>query len=418
MKPCDLSGRRYVLATLWQHPSAKWIVEGLQRRGAEVVGKDALLEKLQSSLSPQEKYTAIILPSAEKRQDNEWLATLLKCPMLSELDVGQDISPCPIIAVTGTNGKTSTSEMIALGLRAAGKKVETFVNFEDSICNLKDPKTDYAVVECWSSQIESSILFAPEIAVFLNLEPNHLDYHPDFNAYAQAKSQIFARQQSTHTLIYNSTSPALVDAIARIAPKDSKRLDFTSLRNDRHLSGADALGNHMFDNCCAAYAVAIALGLSEPQRKLFAEALRQFKPRAHRQQTIAVKNGITYVNDSKSTTPHSLRAAVERFSKSQPLVLLTGGTDKNLPLEETVLFLRDKINGLVILGSFPRLEKALHEQQIDFEKQPDFSQALTAARQKLPQGGVVLFSPLGASDDLFADYEERGALFIKAVEAL
>jgi UDP-N-acetylmuramoylalanine--D-glutamate ligase len=318
-------------------------------------------------------------------------------PVWSEVELGARLLPNPILGVTGTNGKTTTSELLGAMLDApvAGNVGRALTELDGEVT-----AEEWIVCELSSFQLEDIEQFRPRIAVLLNLEPDHLDRHGSFEAYRDAKLRIFANQRGDDVAVVPLDFPGVGEA---------RRVEF---------SGSDPLpveprmpGAHNRENAAAATAAARAAGVAEEQ---IAEALRIFPGVPHRLEEVAEIDGVRYVNDSKATNAAAARRAVAAFD--EPLHVILGGLGKNESYEELARDLRAKDARAYLIGAAAdELAAAL---DIPFERSGDLAAAVRAATAAAQPGEIVLLSPACASYDQFEDFEQRGNEFRRLVEAL
>jgi UDP-N-acetylmuramoylalanine--D-glutamate ligase len=320
-----------------------------------------------------------------------------------------ELCPCPIIGVTGTKGKGTTSSLIAKILEAGGKKTWLAGNIGrdpfEFISQIKPE--DFVVLELSSFQLQD-LDRSPHIAVVLSITPDHLNHHLDFEEYIKAKSNIIAHQSEKDFAVLHSTLPVWFQSLGNarkvhIDPKvvaDYKR---------------KLLGEHNLENIAAASSVGKILQIPEDT---IIKAVEEFEPLPHRLQVVAEKNGIIFVDDSISTNEESTIAAIHTFKK--PVILILGGSTKGLDyitLGETAKS-AENLKALIVIGeetpkilnilnAFPGtiLSGAKNMQEI-------FSQIKTVAQS----GDVVLLSPAAASFDMFKDYKDRGDQFKSEAE--
>jgi UDP-N-acetylmuramoylalanine--D-glutamate ligase len=318
-------------------------------------------------------------------------------PVWSEVELGGRLLSNPILGVTGTNGKTTTSELLGMMLRApvAG-------NVGRALCDLDGEVTadEWIVCELSSFQLEDIEDFRPRIAVLLNLEPDHLDRHGSFDAYRDAKLRIFENQTAEDTAVVPRGFPAV---------GDGRRVDF---------AGADPLpaeprirGAHNRENAAAATAAARAAGVPDER---IAEALRTFPGVPHRLEEVAQIGGVRFVNDSKATNAAAARRAIASYD--EPLHVILGGLGKNESYADLAADLRDRgARAYVIGGAADELAEALES---PFERSGDLATAVRSAAAAARPGDVVLLSPAAASYDQFENFEARGDEFRRLVEEL
>jgi UDP-N-acetylmuramoylalanine--D-glutamate ligase len=336
----------------------------------------------------------------------------------------------PIVAVTGTNGKSTVTCLVEAMLRASGLRAEAAGNLGRPALDLVGRPLDAAVLEVSSFQLETTRDFAPRVAVILNLSPDHLDRHGDFAAYRDAKARILDNQTAEDAAVLFRDDPAVwslaercagrVFAFGRSGPyprgawldagaialRDDAREIRASL-DGGELGGADRL------NAAAALAASAALG-ADPQRA--AAGLADFRSLPHRCEPVGMVDGVHFVNDSKATNPGAACAAMQRFAA--PLVWIAGGRDKGLDFAPLADAARGRVRRALLLGEAAgRLERALGD-AVPTERVGDLDAAVRRAVQLAQPGDVVLLSPACASFDQFRSFEERGEHYRRAVASL
>jgi UDP-N-acetylmuramoylalanine--D-glutamate ligase len=352
-----------------------------------------------------------------------------------ELELAWRLILNPFCAVTGTNGKTTTTELIGHLYRTAGRPVAVAGNVGTPLASLVGAvDTDATVVcECSSFQLEDSSQFSPECAVFINLAPDHLDRHGTLEEYLAAKLRIFANQGNDDAAVYNGDTEELRDRDlggcarrVRFCPVEGEAADpdcEVALRDgvifaaDEPLIRADELqllGAHNVENAMAAAAAALAAGLP---RDAVAEGLRGFPGVRHRLERVRERDGVVYVNDSKATNVTSAVAGVESFDGGVRLIL--GGQPKQESFEPLAGPVRERCVACYLIGeASERLAKELEPAGVPLERCETLERGVEAASGAAKAGEVVLLSPACASFDQFKDFEERGDRFRALVEAL
>jgi UDP-N-acetylmuramoylalanine--D-glutamate ligase len=318
-------------------------------------------------------------------------------PVWSEVELGSRLLPNPILGVTGTNGKTTTSELLGamLGAPVAGNVGRALTELNGEVGS-----EEWVVCELSSFQLEDIESFRPRIAVLLNLEPDHLDRHGSFEAYRDAKLRIFENQAGEDVAVVPRGFSDVGEA---------RRVEF---------SGTDPLpaeprmpGAHNRENAAAATAAARAAGVADEQ---IAAALRSFPGVPHRLEQVAEIGGVRYVNDSKATNAAAARRAVAAFDK--PLHVILGGLGKNESYAELARDLRARNARAYLIGAAAdELAAAL---DIPFERSGDLASAMRAASAAAKPGEIVLLSPACASYDQFENFEQRGDEFRRLVQEL
>lgn len=356
-----------------------------------------------------------------------------KIPVISEVELASLFCRGKIVAVTGSNGKTTTCKLIHRVLTEAGRHCvlcgNVGLSFLDAMPGV-GPGT-VVVLELSSFQLEDSPTLRPDIAVVLNIHPNHLDRHETIENYARAKENIFKNQKKSDTLILNGD-----DARVRLMAEKAKcRVVFFSKKESE--SGVFACegdvvkkngpktqvlfrrdrvglkGDHNLENVMACAAVVSRLGV--PLRKM-RKTLEHFKTLEHRIEPLGAVAGVRFVNDSKSTTVDSTRAAI--LATEGPLVLVAGGRDKGAFFGALEGELGDRVRLAVlygearekIAGSWPSFSRVKTEK--------DFRAAVVLAFEEARPGDTVLLSPMCTSFDQFSSYEERGETFKRLFEEL
>jgi UDP-N-acetylmuramoylalanine--D-glutamate ligase len=347
--------------------------------------------------SPGVPPTAPLAAAARKRGATIW----------SEVELGFRLLDNPIVGVTGTNGKTTTSELLGTIFRAAGRDVAVAGNVGRPLSALDGALGEDAWIVCELSsfQLEDIDTFRPRIGVLLNLAPDHLDRHASIEEYRAAKLRLFENQVATDVAIV----PRGFGAI----PGKAERIEFAL---DDSLPGEPSLpGEHNRENAAAATAVARAAGISD---QAIAKGLAEFPGVAHRLELVRELNGVRFVNDSKATNPEAAERALSAYPPGIRLIL--GGSRKGIPF--TRLARRAAEAGVaqayLIGDSADEIAEALAAAGVRFTYSGDLASAVRDAYAAAEPGEVILLSPACASYDQFRDFEERGELFRELVEAL
>ncbi|MFB0515960.1 MAG: UDP-N-acetylmuramoyl-L-alanine--D-glutamate ligase [Candidatus Neomarinimicrobiota bacterium] len=361
------------------------------------------------------------------------VASFLKqgLPVLSEVEVAGRFTSAPVIAVTGSNGKSTVTTMIHQMMAAGGWGSflggNIGVPFASNVMEEFDlrPKSPVHVVEVSSFQAEHLEGFKPAAAVFLNLSPDHLDRYPGLEDYGQAKLLLLRNMDTEGWIIYNRD-----DAFFRAALEGRRgAVPFTALsaedtlftrenewivhREERliRLNELPLPGPHNVMNFLAAATTACVMGV---ETSAIAQVMRRFEGLPHRLQLMAEVDGVRYYNDSKATNVASTRMALASFSGN--IILILGGSEKDAPDYPTLSApIRDKVKQLITYGQAgPRLTE-IFQGIVPIRFEPEFTAAVEQARQASRPGDVVLLAPACASFDQFANFEERGAAFHRIV---
>ncbi len=341
-------------------------------------------------------------------------------PLWSELEFASRQIGAPLIAVTGTNGKTTVTGLIAEMLTASGLRAVAAGNIGTPLADVVDEPFDLAVVEASSFQLRFIEKFHPATAVILNVAPDHLDWHGSFEAYLDAKTQIYRNQNGDDLLVYNVDDQGAVEAV-RNAP--SRLLPVSGYR--RSEGGAGVNGDQLdlgevvvplaavpvddpafLVDLVAAGVVALAHG-AEPEA--VQQIIKTFSPGPHRRTLVGRWEDVVWVDDSKATNPH---AAVASASAYPSVILIAGGRNKGLDLSD--LMLVPTLKQVITIGEAAgELEEAAGAVRI--ERVHTIQEAVELADRYAQPGDTVLLAPGCASFDMFRSYADRGDSFARAV---
>lgn len=349
-------------------------------------------------------------------------------PLMSEVELAYQLARCDFLAITGTNGKTTTTSLVASMLERAGIPSLAAGNIGDPLVDaaLSLPEGGAVAVEVSSFQLATIETFRPKVAVMLNIAEDHTDWHGSFEEYAAAKARIFANQAPDDFAIVNADDPGaagVMDKVgARLVPFSTHGVP----ENGAGVDGGDIVvlgqpvastsdvslpGTAGVEDSVAAVAAAVVYGLDH---SVIADALRTFRPLAHRLQPVARLGGVDYIDDSKATNPHATVAAVQGMSD---VVLIAGGRTKDidlLPLADVAPALR----AVVALGEArDEIVRVLGE-LVDVIPVDSMRVAVRVAHDKADGRGSVLLSPACASLDMYSSYAARGNDFANEVRAL
>lgn len=358
-------------------------------------------------------------------------------PLIGELELGAQVSRAPLYAVTGTNGKTTTTTLIGEIFRNLGKTTYVVGNigYPFTACALQCGEEDVAVAEVSSFQLETISTFHPHIAVMCNITEDHLNRHGTMEEYIRVKERIFENMGQGDYAVLNLDDPIVRGMAERIpctpaffsrrqevetgAYLEGEEVVFSLNGHKKRVLRADEIripGEHNLENALAATALAMLAGVPAP---VVRHTLKTFPGVEHRIETVRTVEGVTYINDSKGTNVDASIRAVRAMKA--PTVLLAGGYDKHtdfLPLAREIL--ASKIHTVVVLGdTAEQIERALRA--VGFESilhAKTFEEAVLLARSCAKEGENVLLSPACASFDMFQDYEERGRVFKEIVSRL
>jgi UDP-N-acetylmuramoylalanine--D-glutamate ligase len=351
-------------------------------------------------------------------------------PVLSELDLGWRALPgMRCIAVTGTNGKTTTTALVAHLLRAAGLDAEAAGNIGLPLADLAlaELRPQWLAVEASSFQLHDSPDFAPEIGVLTNLAPDHLDRYPDVASYYADKRLMYRNATDDNVWIVNGDDAASLDLVRGIrgrqvrfsvgGPADAW---YDGRARSLMLGGGallprDALELLGLHNVANALAAALAVHEAGIAPGAIAEGLRTFRALHHRLETVAETGGVRWINDSKATNVSSTAVAIEAMDR--PFVLLLGGRHKGEPYTRLGPLLKERCRLVIAYGEAgARIEADLTD-TVPLERGGDFAAVMRRARAAARPGDAVLLSPACSSYDMFTNYEERGRLFERLASA-
>jgi UDP-N-acetylmuramoylalanine--D-glutamate ligase len=344
--------------------------------------------------------------------------------IIAEIELASRLTSKPIVAVTGTNGKTTVTTLIAAMLVASGVRAVAVGNIGRAFIEALDDDTDVFVCEVSSFQLAGTSTFRPSVAVWLNFAEDHLDWHRDLDEYASAKARIFANQGPSDTAVVNAADPVVMRAVAGVASHVVTFGPGGSYRSEEGVlvgpAGAicpiDVLPRrlpHDIDNSLASLAAAVAAG-GDLERSV--AALSALGPLPHRVDLVAQVGGVGFYDDSKATTPSAVIAALEGIDRS---VLIAGGRNKGLhlaALREYADTHPGRVRAVVAIGEASD-EIATAFCGYAVERASSMHDAVIAAASLAAPGDAVLLSPGCASFDWYRSYEERGDDFVREVRA-
>ena len=343
-------------------------------------------------------------------------------PLIGETELAWHYYQGRIIAITGTNGKTTTTALLEHVLLSAGKTAKACGNYGYPLSEvaLMEPQPEFAVLEVSSFQMETIADFRPEVAIWLNFAPDHMDRYTTVEDYFNAKLRIFENMSPDQLAIIREG-----EQLPAIPPR---RIGFSSVVSTGQLyfqDGAIMEGGqvltplrgtaleqaHNAENAMATTLACRAVGLDDAT---ISAAIRSFCPPGHRCETVAEMDGVLWLNDSKSTNLHSTEAAVR--SQTRPIILLAGGKDKGLDYSAINPMLQEKARVCVVFGQIADQLEETFSPVCKVVKVTTVQEAVAAAHQLAQRGDVVLFSPGTSSFDQFTGYVQRGECFRSAVK--
>jgi UDP-N-acetylmuramoylalanine--D-glutamate ligase len=347
-----------------------------------------------------------------------------KIDMIGELELGWRSCGLPVIALTGTNGKTTTTELLAQMLNACGQRTIACGNIGKPLSEVAREKQPFDVltVEVSSFQLETIKTFRPSIALWLNFAPDHLDRYGAVAEYRAAKLRIFENQTADDV--------AIVNALDNLPELRAHKISFSAYSNraDFRLAGGTIVyenkpvlrlsqtklrGSHNIENLMATLAAGMARGLSFEQ---MVEPLSAYQPRPHRCEFLRQIGGVDYINDSKATNLDAVEKAL--LAQSKPVVLIAGGKDKGFDFQPLRQLVKEKVRSTVLIGEMAERIARDWSGAVTSEVAGSLADAVERARSVARPGDVILFSPGTSSFDMFKSYADRGDQFRALVQAL
>jgi UDP-N-acetylmuramoylalanine--D-glutamate ligase len=345
-------------------------------------------------------------------------------PVIAEIELAFTNSKTPVIGITGTNGKTTTTELVAAMLTSAGIRTQAGGNIGKPYSEIVHEGEDLDIItlEVSSFQLERIQKFRPAISVWLNLTPDHLDRYADADEYRNAKLRIFENQTHEDWAVVNFR-----DALPNL---NAKRITFSAyevgadlhLRDDIiHYKDQPVLdpretnlrGRHNTENLMAALGVGLARGLTPAQ---MSPALRAYRPQPHRCELVRQLDGVDYINDSKATNLDALEKAL--LSENRPVILIAGGKDKGFAFDTIAERVSEHARWVVLIGEMAERIAASWSERVPCERAATLEEAVRIAWSMARPGEAVLFSPGTSSFDMFKSYADRGNQFRALVQAL
>ena len=359
-------------------------------------------------------------------------------PVIAELELGYQLAEGTTVAVSGTNGKTTTVSLLGEIFKNAGKLTYVAGNIGYPMClaAMESRRDDVIVAEVSSFQLESIDTFHPKVAAILNITEDHLNRHGTMQEYIRMKARLFENQNSQDVAVLNFDDPILQEMAGQLKSRvawfsrtqavplgafvENGKIMCAWGGETRPVCDVDAIyipGPHNLENALAATAVAVAMGVPAP---VIRHSLRTFQGVEHRIERTRELDGVVYFNDSKGTNVDSTIKAVQTMKA--PTVIMLGGYDKHAdfsPLAREMAASPCMIHAILLGQTAGQIEKALLEAGFDrITHAVTLKDAIEKARAHAVPGGNVLFSPACASFDMFTDYEQRGRIFKEMVNAL
>jgi UDP-N-acetylmuramoylalanine--D-glutamate ligase len=357
-----------------------------------------------------------------------------KVPVVGEMEFAFGFISEPIVAVTGTNGKTTTTELIGAILRHSGKKPFVGGNIGNPLIEYVDQteKADVVVAEVSSFQLDTIVNFRPCVGILLNITDDHLNRYDGFEGYVASKARLFLNQKAGDTAVLSKKDPVVRSLVNRIKSRvlnfdgdGDERAGAIILKNEIIIrldgkedssidcSGLDLPGRHNLENISAASLGALAAGGTVEGIR---SALKQFRGLPHRLEYICERNGVRFYDDSKATNVDAVRKAIETFDAR--IVIIMGGRDKGGDFQSLKDGLRRRAKKLIVMGEAREIISTAFKGIIPMEPARDMEEAVFLAYQAAEAGDVVLLSPGCASFDMFDGYARRGEAFQSAARKI
>ena len=364
----------------------------------------------------------VISPGIEA--DKPWALafTCAGAPIIGEVELAFRYFSGRIIAITGTNGKTTTTALIEHILLQAGRSAKACGNYGYPFSEvvLQKPQPEFAVLEVSSFQLETVQSFRPEVAVWLNFAPDHMDRYTEVSDYYEAKLHIFENMDESQIAIIRvgEKMPSIRPRITEFSACSGSgllRYDGTCIKQIdttvADLKGTALVQAHNAENAMAAILACRAVGLNDDE---IVSSLASFEPPHHRCEFVAEEGGVLWLNDSKSTNLHSTEAAIR--SQTRPVILLIGGKDKGLDYAPLLPTMSGKVKLCVVFGQIAEQLERTFSGAYETVRVQTVSEAVHAAAVRASAGDVVLFSPGTSSFDQYKNYAQRGDDFRRAVQ--
>lgn len=373
----------------------------------------------------EDSFVAVTSPGIPPHSEIMQILNDKNIPVISEIELAYLTCKTPFIAITGTNGKTTTTALTDFIFKTK-YKTEPCGNFGKPPCDLTEENLDYFICECSSFQLEYSPTFKPKVSVWTNFTPDHIDWHNGLDNYFKAKAKIFKGNQAPEYSVLNAKDAKLKEFGQTLTGKIfwfgedySENCCFTRgdsiyFRQDGkeekiiELKDCPMIGEHNYQNIECSIVSAKLSGIENNSIK---RAIMEFRVPEHRLEKVTKIDNTVYYNDSKATNPEASLVAIRSFKPEQNVVLIAGGRDKNTDLTEFCEAVNKHIKTVILIGeATKRFEENLLKNGFrNIIKESTMQRAIDKASELKPD--VVLLSPACASFDMFKGYEERGKVF-------
>lgn len=428
-----LLSKKATVALTDQKPIEKWAAEALALKDAGV----GLLPGEPPSWLLDQLDLVIVSPGVPASIIPIRYAERAGAEIIGEVELAARYLKGRMIAITGSNGKTTTTSLVGELLKDAGLKVQVGGNIGKPLISMVESSHEdgWTVAELSSFQLETIKTFHPSIAVVLNVTPNHMDRYETFNDYAAAKHRIFTNQTAADVAVLNEDDPTVsswasglrANVIRFSVRKELDRgvflrgreLFFRGDDGEQKLLNVDEMklrGLHNVENTAAAFAAGLAAGASIDS---MSSTAKRFDPVEHRLEFVAEVKGVKFYNDSKATSVDATLKALEAFAQEPgKVVLILGGRGKKAPYSPLESLVREKVRKLALIGEDAETIAIELGQCAPFERASDMRDAVVRSFKAAEEGDVVLLAPACASFDMFESFEHRGKVFKDEVSSL
>lgn len=435
----DIANKNILIVGLGKSGAA--VARFLKNRGAAVTVTDIAGEEKLESYTPPLREMGISMELGQHRIETFESADLIiispgvphtilpikraglkGIPVLGEIELASRFIREPIVAVTGTNGKTTTTTLLGEMLKKSGHSVFVGGNIGNPLIKYVDKgkKVETLIIEVSSFQLDTIDTFRPKVGVLLNIAEDHLDRYPDFAAYAKSKMRVFENQRESDTAVYNASDPYIRSLCKNIK---ARKLPFnnSAIDNDKIEKTFKSLdfthmslpGKHNIENAYAASLTALTTGGTAEGVQ---SALNNFKGLPHRLEYVATINDVNFFNDSKATNVDAVARALEAFNK--PVILIMGGRDKGSDFHVLEDLVRQHTKKIIVMGEAKEDIRSALGHITSTKIAASMEDAVSSAYHAASPGDVVLLSPACASFDMYKSYAHRGEDFCRAVYEL
>ena len=367
--------------------------------------------------------TLVVSPGVSLRQAEIRQALASGKSVIGDIELFARLADKPVIAITGSNGKSTVTTLVGKMIAADGQAVAVGGNLGTAALDLLEQAADCYLLELSSYQLETCESLKPRVAALLNLSEDHLDRYDSYGDYVKAKLRIFDHAEICVSNCDDSVTRHDVDdlcfSLDPASPAEFRLQDRQGLwlaRAEEAWINVDELrisGRHNWANCLAAMAIASAMGIS---RKAIVAAMKDFEGIPHRSQWVAEIDGVEWINDSKATNVGAAQASIE--GRDRPVILIAGGQSKGADVSLMRQTLSDRVKLVLLMGEDAELMQQAWQGSTRIERVENMQQAVACAQQQALTGDCVLLAPACASFDMYEKFEARGDDFMARVRAL